>query len=163
MPLWLRSAVFILIFPGTLGGWLPWVIAGGRSAHSAAGGVMASVAASLVVAGWSVLLWCAVEFGRRGRGTPAPYDPPVALVVSGLYRFVRNPMYVGVVAAVIGQALWFRSADVALYAALLWLAFHLRVLLYEEPRLTQSFGGTYVQYCADVPRWIPRPRLVHNH
>lgn len=89
------------------------------------------------------------------------YDPPRALVTDGLYRFVRNPMYVGVLLAVLGLALWWWSRSVLIYAVGVAIAFHLRVLIYEEPRLTQSFASDFAQYRARVPRWLPRwlPRL----
>jgi len=154
MPIWIRASAFLIIAPGTIAGWLPWYIAGRKGLPS--GDVRLSQWAGLllIAAGWLVLLQCFRDFARSGGGTPAPYDPPIALVTSGLYRFTRNPMYVGVVSAVVGQAAWFLSWPVLAYAIGVAVAFHLRVLIYEEPRLAASFGGEFVAYCARVPRWV---------
>jgi len=94
----------------------------------------------------------------QGLGTPAPVLPPRHLVVTGLYRYVRNPMYVGVAAVIFGQALLFGSVRLLIYGALVWLAFFLFVLLYEEPKLRDTFGDEYLRFCQNVPRWIPRAR-----
>ena len=152
MPIWIRAAVFIAILPAAIAGWIPWVI---DRPHSGAPAVH-DAGVALVAVGWGILLWCALDFGRHGKGTPAPYDPPRALVTSGLYEFVRNPMYVGVLTAVLGWALWFWSGWVAFYFVFMALAFHARVLLYEEPALARSFGGEFARYRESVPRWIPR-------
>jgi protein-S-isoprenylcysteine O-methyltransferase Ste14 len=161
MPVWLRAVAFLVAVPGTIAGWLPWYIAGSPPLWSGNGrtGVrwLAAVIASV---GTAILLWCAAAFARRGHGTPAPYDPPVALVTSGLYQFTRNPMYVGVVAMIVGQAAWFRSAAVLIYAVVIAIAFHARVVLFEEPRLAQLFGAAYADYRAYVPRWLPHLRRV---
>jgi protein-S-isoprenylcysteine O-methyltransferase Ste14 len=153
MPIWLRAALFILVFPGTLAGWLPRYIAEPALADRPAIHLLGAV---LVLAGWTVLLYCAKEFAASGRGTPAPYDPPRALVTTNLYRFVRNPMYVGLLTAVAGFALWYWSWQVVVYGIVLALGFHLRVLMYEEPRLRAAFAKEYADYCARVPRWLPR-------
>lgn len=156
MPVWLRAVVFLIAVPGTVAGWVPWYLAGSPPFWSADGRIVVrSLAAAVAATGLAILLWTATDFVRRGRGTPAPYDPPRALVTSGLYQFTRNPMYVGVVAMIVGQALWFGSRAILIYAALAGLAFHARVVLVEEPRLTKLFGAAYVDYCAYVPRWLP--------
>jgi protein-S-isoprenylcysteine O-methyltransferase Ste14 len=157
MPIWIRALLFLIIAPGTLAGLIPWYIAGGNLRPTGDIPPIQWLGLILLVAGWAVLLWCARDFAYKGRGTPAPYDPPRALVTSGLYEFTRNPMYVGVVTAIIGQAVWFWSWQVLAYAVIVAVGFHLRVLLYEEPVLTRSFGDDYVTYCARVPRWIPKP------
>jgi protein-S-isoprenylcysteine O-methyltransferase Ste14 len=112
----------------------------------------------LAAVGAGVLLVCIVDFARKGRGTLAPVDPPRNLVASGLYRHVRNPMYFGAVALLVGQAMLFESKSVLLYAGLSWLASHLFVLAYEEPHLKRTFGAEYEEYRAGVPRWLPRLR-----
>jgi protein-S-isoprenylcysteine O-methyltransferase Ste14 len=99
------------------------------------------------------------SFGRfaiHGRGTPAPVMPPTRLVVTGLYRYVRNPMYVAVLWIVVGQALFFGSRELLAYAALFWVTVHVWVLVYEEPALRARFGADYAAYCAAVRRWWPR-------
>ena len=151
----LRAAVFVLLVPGAIGGWIPFLIAGGAepvrawTAHWVLG-------LMLVVIGWSILLWCTFEFVQRGRGTPSPQSAPTQLVTSGLFRFVRTPMYVGVVTAIAGIALAKRSLGAAIYCTAVALAFHLRVVLYEEPRLRREFGASFDEYRRKVPRWLPR-------
>ncbi len=109
---------------------------------------------AVLAAGCGALAWCAWEFYARGRGTLAPWDPPRGLVRSGLYRYSRNPMYVGVLLIVAGWAIGFRSWSLAAYAAVVGLAFHLRVLLHEEPWLARTFGADWDAYRAQVPRWL---------
>ena len=113
---------------------------------------------ALIVAGVPALLDSFARFALQGLGTPAPVLPTDRLVVTGLYRHVRNPMYVGVVTVVLGQGLLIGSARVLGYGVVLWLIFHLFVLGYEEPTLRRSFGTEYDRFCRNVPRWIPRLR-----
>src|SRR5262245_27003151 len=102
------------------------------------------------------LVECFGRFALKGHGTPAPIAPPENLVVSGLYRHVRNPMYVAVVCSIVGQALLFGSVVLLEYAGVVWLLFHVFVLGYEEPTLRQQFGSSYAAYRANVRRWWPR-------
>jgi protein-S-isoprenylcysteine O-methyltransferase Ste14 len=148
-----RAALFIVIAPGSIAGWLPWYISGWQ--RPTISGTLGIVGLAVALAGWLVLLWCARDFAVRGHGTPNPSDPPSALVVDGLYCFVRNPMYVAIVASLLGQAAIYRSSAVVWYAAAMAIAFHLRVVLYEEPKLTELFGEAYADYQRRVPRWIP--------
>jgi protein-S-isoprenylcysteine O-methyltransferase Ste14 len=110
----------------------------------------------LVLAGIPVLVDSFARFAIQGLGTPAPIAPPTKLVVTGLYRHVRNPMYVSVIAIVFGQALLFGDWRLIVYGAVFWFACHLYVTLYEETTLARSFGEAYKVFCANVPRWIPR-------
>jgi protein-S-isoprenylcysteine O-methyltransferase Ste14 len=103
-----------------------------------------------------VLLESFARFALQGVGTPAPVFPTQQLVVRGFYCYVRNPMYLAVVAIVLGQALLFGSIRVLAYGLFAWLITHLFVLFYEEPTLRKSFGSQYAAYCEHVPRWIPR-------
>ena len=96
------------------------------------------------------------DFLVSGRGTLAPWDPPKRLVVVGLYRFVRNPMYLSIMILLLGWSLFAGSWWLAAYAAVLAVSFHLRVVLYEEPRLEHNFGAEWTRYRTAVPRWIPR-------
>jgi protein-S-isoprenylcysteine O-methyltransferase Ste14 len=107
-------------------------------------------------AGVAIYGWCARDFAVRGRGTPAPWDAPRRLVVEGLYRRVRNPMYLGVLSIVAGEAVFFGSALLLGYGVLVFLAFHLRVVCHEEPALRRAFGDAYDAYCGAVGRWLPR-------
>jgi len=122
-----------------------------------------AVGAVLIAAGIPGIVDSFARFAREGRGTPAPIAPTRHLVVSGLYRYVRNPIYVGVVAVIAGQAILFADRRVLLYAALVWLAFHLFVVAYEEPTLSRTFGAEYEAFRAHVPRWIPQPKPWRPH
>ncbi len=146
----LKTVLFTIVVPGTVGVGVPYLLAGG---HRPAWGV------GLIPAGLgaAVYFWCAWDFARTGRGTPAPIDPPIHLVAHGLYRFVRNPMYIGVLLLLLGEILIYRSTAVLVYALAVWALFHLFVTLYEEPALTRKFGPAYRKYCAATPRWLPRP------
>lgn len=103
-----------------------------------------------------MLLDSFARFAVQGLGTPAPVLPTSRLVVTGLYRYVRNPMYVGVAALVFGQGLLFGNIRVLEYGVVVWIAFHLFVLGYEEPTMKATFNGEYEEFCKNVPRWIPR-------
>lgn len=112
--------------------------------------------ALLVLAGLPVLLDAYRQFALRGLGTPAPVAPPPRLVVSGLYAYVRNPMYVAIVVMTLGQGLIFNDGSALRYPFYLWAGFFLFIYFYEEPALRRKFGQHYVEYCAAVPRWLPR-------
>jgi protein-S-isoprenylcysteine O-methyltransferase Ste14 len=155
----LGAAAFLAVAPGSVAGLVPWLITRWRVGPLPPGGVALRIVGSLlIVGGLGVLLDSFARFAREGRGTPAPVLPTRTLVVTGLYRHVRNPMYVAVVGAVLGQALLLANAALVAYAALVWLAFHAFVLGYEEPTLRRSYGAEYEAFCAAVPRWIPRLR-----
>jgi protein-S-isoprenylcysteine O-methyltransferase Ste14 len=110
----------------------------------------------LIAAGWLIYLVCAFDFSSMGDATPAPIDPPKRLVAGRLYRLTRNPMYVGVLMAVLGDAIVLRSIAIVEYAAVIAILFHLFVVYYEESALRRKFGESYVQYSARVPRWFGR-------
>lgn len=110
----------------------------------------------LIAAGILPLLESAGRFVTIGRGTLVPTAPTERLVVSGLYRHVRNPMYVGVVTALVGEAILFESRDMAAYVPLIWIACHLFVFFYEEPALARRYGEQYARFKQHVPRWMPR-------
>lgn len=154
MPVWFRAVAFIVVVPGAVAGWLPWYVAGAPSDVWGASHGAWRLGALLVVAGWTALLWCAREFALRGRGTPGPWDAPRQLVITGLYRFTRNPMYVAVLTAILGQAVWFHSRQIFWYAVLAAVVFQLMVVLYEEPTLEGIFGTQYTEYRRRVRRWF---------
>ncbi len=110
--------------------------------------------------GTALLLWCVRDFYVAGRGTLAPWAPPQALVVTGLYRFSRNPMYIAVTLVLWGWALGFRSQSLAIYALAVMLTFHLRVVFGEEPWLARTHGQAWTRYRAQVPRWFRLPRRL---
>ena len=151
------SIVFFFIAPFTLAGLIPWALTHWQVASPEFAKPIAQAAgASLAAMGVLLLVDSFARFAIKGLGTPAPVFPPKHLVVSGLYRHVRNPMYVGVVSAILGQALMFASTTLAIYGAFMWLGFHLFVLGYEEPTLRETFGAEYDTFRKNVPRWIPR-------
>lgn len=151
----LQNLAFTVLVPGTVAGVVPAVLASG---HQPAGGARAVLAALVFALGLAIYAWCVWDFASFGRGTPAPVKAPERLVVRGLYRASRNPMYVGVVTVIAGWAIHFGTLALALYAALVALAFHLCVVLYEEPHLRRVFGAEYERYCERVGRWLPWPR-----
>jgi len=112
------------------------------------------VGALMIAIGTAILLWCVKEFYVLGKGTLAPWSPPRNLVMTGLYRWSRNPMYVGVSLIVFGWAIWFMSRGLLIYAVALAIAFHLRVVLGEEPWLARTHGEAWVKYRQSVPRWF---------
>ena len=155
----LGSIAFFVVAPGTFAFWVPWRITGWEMAPPLLGlTALRVVGAVLALLGLAGLAESFSRFAIHGRGTPAPVMPPTRLVVTGLYRYVRNPMYVGVLWIVIGQALLFGSRRLLVYAAAVWLAVHLFVQLYEEPALRARFGEDYAAYTAAVRRWRPRLR-----
>jgi len=151
----IATALFLLIAPGTVAGLIPWWITGWR--FSGGEWLGAEIAGALLILGAvGVLVESFARFAWKGLGTPAPVFPTRHLVVSGLYRFVRNPMYVAVASAIFGQALLFVSLRLVGYGVLVWVCFHAFVVLYEEPTLRKTFGAEYESYRVQVPRWIPR-------
>ena len=152
--LFLRALTALLVLPGTFAGIIPALIV---SVDQSRGDGHPTGMAPLV-AGVVILLWCVRDFYVAGKGTLAPWDPPKHLVVIGLYRFVRNPMYVGLTLLLIGWALIASSPLLGGYTLLFAIAFHLRVVLYEEPRLRKQFPEDWAAYAATVPRWLPRSR-----
>lgn len=151
------SGVFLVIAPGFVAGWVPWWISHWRIEPPFLGLLTFRFAGAVLIAlGVIGLLDSFVRFAVQGLGTPAPVFPARHLVVTGLYRYVRNPIYVAVLSAILGQGLVFGNATLLEYGALIWVLFHLFVLVYEEPTLRASFGSEYEEHCAAVPRWIPR-------
>lgn len=154
----LGSMLFFLIAPATVAGIVPWWITRWRVATLPFGLAQQIAGAILIAAGASVLLHAFSRFALEGLGTPAPVAPTANLVTGGLYRYVRNPMYLAVLSAVIGQAILFGQASLAIYAAALALAFVTFVRLYEEPKLRSQFGAQYDDYRKAVPGWWPHLR-----
>jgi protein-S-isoprenylcysteine O-methyltransferase Ste14 len=152
----LRSFLFLILAPGMIAGYIPLALL--RQGRQVETGVLAYLAFPLWLVGTIILLWSFWNFLVQGHGTPAPIDPPKELVAVGFYRYVRNPMYVGILATIIGHFLWFGYASLLIYAMVVFVAFHTFVTYYEEPTLKRKFGATYEKYLKDVPRWIPRIR-----
>jgi protein-S-isoprenylcysteine O-methyltransferase Ste14 len=151
-----RALLAFLALPVVVAGLVPWLLLG--SDHWRGHGT---------VLGWPVLflsgcvlLWCVRDFYTIGKGTLAPWDPPKRLVVVGLYRVVRNPMYIGVLGLVAGWSLIEGSPVLGIYTMMLAVAFHLRVVFYEEPRLARQFGSDWLRYQTSVRRWLPKTRSM---
>lgn len=149
-----KSVIFFVLAPGMVAGFIPLGLL--RIGPQVQAGPFSYLAFPLWVIGVAMLVWCFWDFLAKGKGTPAPIDPPRELVVSGLYKYVRNPMYVGVLLVIIGHFLWFGFWNLLIYAALVFLAFSSFVIFYEEPNLKQRFGAAYESYRQRVPRWFPR-------
>ena len=152
----LKSLLFLVLAPGMVAGYIPLVLL--RQGPQFETGILAFLAFPLWTIGVLVLLWSFWNFLAQGGGTPAPVEPPKELVATGFYRYVRNPMYVGVLAAILGHFLWSGSWRLLIYAVIVFAAFHLFVTYYEEPTLRKKFGTAYESYLQNVPRWIPKLR-----
>ena len=151
------SGIFLIVAPGTIAGYLPWLITRWRFAGDFGDSpLLRAAGAVLILLGAAALLECFFRFAWVGIGTPAPIAPTRHLVVSGMYRHVRNPMYVSVLTLILGQALQFGDAGVLLYAAAIWVSFHLFVLAVEEPMMRERFPEEYAHFTRAVPRWLPR-------
>jgi protein-S-isoprenylcysteine O-methyltransferase Ste14 len=147
--MFLRALIAFIALPGVVAFLVPALVVA-RSAHPSHPGALGL---AVLAAGSLVLLWCVREFYVAGKGTLAPWAPPVALVTGGLYRFTRNPMYVGVLLTLAGWAIAFRSPLLVVYVVAVAVAFHLRVVWGEEPALARTFGAEWQVYCRTVPRW----------
>lgn len=157
--LFLKNLLFSVLVPGTVAFYIPVLLGGGwRALESLPWGWRGWVAVVPLVVGSCIYLRCVWDFATIGRGTPAPVDAPRELVVAGLYRYVRNPMYLGVLLVVTGWAVLFRSGRIILYECGVALAVHTFVVLYEEPHLARRFGASYEAYRRAVRRWAPGRR-----
>ncbi|MBI2361052.1 MAG: isoprenylcysteine carboxylmethyltransferase family protein [Deltaproteobacteria bacterium] len=151
--LFFKNLVFTVVVPGTVAIYVPLLIVRDRPAGS---GVSLVVAVGLFSLGAAIYFWCVWDFAAFGRGTPAPIDAPKKLVVRGLYRFTRNPIYVGMLTILLGWTVLFNALGLLIYALCVGLGFHLFVVFYEEPHLQKLFGNSYEEYRARVGRWLPR-------
>jgi protein-S-isoprenylcysteine O-methyltransferase Ste14 len=157
----LRSLLWTILFPGFIAGYVPWRFFGldrvaVRSLTALPGLLCIGLGAVLLAA-------CILEFARTGRGTLSPVDPPRRLVVRGLYRYVRNPMYLSVTTIVLGECLLTRSTALGIYWAIWFLAVNVFVIGYEEPTLHRQFGASYDEYTKRVGRWFPRLQTGPMH
>ena len=152
----LKSLLFLVLAAGLGAVYIPFVLL--PKGPQVETGPFAYLAIPLWLASGVTVLLCFWDFTFKGRGTPNPLDPPTELVATGPYRYVRNPIYVGVLTIIIGDFLWFRSIWMLAYAVVAFLGMHLFVTLYEEPTLKAKFGLAYENYCKSVPRWIPKIR-----
>lgn len=156
LSLLLRNLIFTILHPGLVAGLIPFWILGDKvntifvqplQFYHYSGAIV-------FVIGLVILLSCIINFAVKGRGTLSPIDPTKHLVITGLYRFSRNPMYVGVTMILIGEAIFFQSNYLLIYLLFIYIAFNIFIMLHEEPRLKKDFGEEYNRYCQKVRRWI---------
>ena len=119
-------------------------------------GIVRNLAFVLWLIGTLIIIWCSVDIVRRGRGTPAHFDPPKTLIINGLYHYVRNPIYLGALMVQCGYILWSGSRLMILYFLFFVLTYHIMIIFIEESMLKNTFGAAYEEYRNRVPRWIPR-------
>ena len=154
--IWIKCLIFTLVAPATLTIYLPILLF-----HPYRWDQLTWVfwlGAAITGMGIAIYGWCLWEFAYRGRGTPAPIDPPKELVIKGLYRYVRNPMYIGIITILLGETVAFFSINLLYYTLIVFLGFNAFVLIYEEYTLERLFGESYRQYRREVSRWIPHWR-----
>ena len=153
----LGSALFFVVAPLVLAGFIPWWVTQWEFRTAFFGVDLTRILGGiLIIVGVPGVVDSFARFALEGLGTPAPIAPPQKLVVTGLYRYVRNPIYVALVTVIFGQALLFGDWRLLWYGALLWLFFHGVVVIFEEPTLKQTFDTEYESFRTHVPRWIPR-------
>jgi protein-S-isoprenylcysteine O-methyltransferase Ste14 len=153
----LRSIFFTFLFPGSVTILIPYFILGSRTTSSN-GGWIDWLGLPLMTIGAGGLIWCIWQFFVEGHGTLAPVEPPKELVVHGMYRVVRNPMYVSVLLILIGESIFFRSIGILIEAMVFLAVTHLFIVFYEEPYLKHQFGPSYENYLQTAGRWMPRFR-----
>ena len=154
MLLVLKNVLFTLLVPGIVAVVVPLLLVG---APLPAIQPVSWLGLVLIVPGLVLYLWCLWHFAMVGRGTPGPWDPTEKVVATGPYRWVRNPMYLAVLAVILGQAWLFMSLALVAYAVVVAVVVHTFVVLYEEPTLAEQFGESYIAYREQVGRWLPRP------
>lgn len=156
LSLFIRNLLFTILQPGLVAGLIPLWITGIRinNIFDEVWQLHHYIGTIAFLIGFVIMLWCIISFAVIGRGTLSPVDPTKKLVISGLYYFSRNPMYVGVVLILIGEAIFFQSANLWFYSLFVFVGFHLFAVYIEEPRLRKDFGEEYNLYCQKVRRWI---------
>lgn len=152
----LKTIIFILLVPGFLLGVVPVLVIPQIFGPTFPSGFWLWLAIPFWLIKIAFIVWCGMDFVREGHGTPIPLEPPKRLVVSGLYQYVRNPMYVGVLLIQAGTIFWFGTLVQLIYWFFLFIGFTLFIRANEEPHLRKTFGVAYEVYCQSVPRWIPR-------
>jgi len=156
MALFIKNLIFTIFVPGTVAFYIPYrILKTQLDSFVIQWGFLQYFSIPIFLTGVAIYFWCLWDFAVVGSGTPAPVDPPKHLVVRGLYRYVRNPMYVGVLSIILGWGTLYASNALLYYFVAIWALFHFVVLIYEEPVLRRKFGASYEDYCKDVRRWIP--------
>jgi protein-S-isoprenylcysteine O-methyltransferase Ste14 len=153
----IETVVATIIVPGAAAILIPYLLlalTGGTRPPET--GILEALAVIGTLLGSGMIIWVSYAFVRFGKGTPVPLDPPERFVARGLFRYVRNPMYVGAQLIILSEAVFFRSLWLLLYAFGLWLALHTFLIVFEEPQLKERFGESYLAYFHSIPRWLPR-------
>ena len=156
LSLFFRNLFFTILQPGLVVGLVPYLILGYRYSQTWKNELTALqyMAVIIFIIGTAIMLYCIGMFAVKGRGTLSPADPTKKLVIAGLYKFSRNPMYVGVMLMLVAEAIFFHSIALCIYDVFVFMAFHGFILLHEEPRLKSDFGEEYQQYMTRVKRWL---------
>ena len=155
--LFLRNIFFTIIHPGLVAGLFPFWILGTKTYKEEITehfGFHKYLAIVIFFIGLTILLSCIIRFAVEGRGTLSPADPTKRLVIKGLYKYSRNPMYVGVMLILIGESVFFSSGNLLIYSLFVFIGFNLFVIFVEEPRLKKDFTSEYLNYCKQVRRWL---------
>ena len=154
--LFLKNVIYVIILPGTVSVLVPhFLLARNHTGIPPFWGAPQYLALLLALFGIAIVGRCIWDFATVGHGTPGPPDPPKALVILGLYQYVRNPLYLGLLSLLMGETIFFSSLSLLRYMAGYWIFVHLMVVWYEEPCLLRKFGQSYERYCQTVNRWIP--------
>lgn len=156
LSLFLRNLIFTILQPGIVAGLIPFLILGKDAEYilTTSWELHHYMGLFIFTAGLIIMLTCIAGFAVKGRGTLSPADPTQKLVISGLYRFSRNPMYLGVLLLLAGETLFFQSVYLLIYSLIVATSFNLFVIFREEPRLQKDFGDAYKEYCRKVRRWL---------
>jgi protein-S-isoprenylcysteine O-methyltransferase Ste14 len=157
-----KTIIFAILAPGTVAVLMPYWLLSASSPPPLTQDIFRYFGCLPILTGTAILFLSGWNFIFIGKGTPAPIDPPKELVVKGIYRYVRNPMYLGIISILLGEALFFESKILLVYAAVVFCLFHMFILFYEEPVLKKKFGEPYREYCVRIPRWIPRILKRHK-
>lgn len=156
LSLLLRNLLFTILQPGTVAGLIPYLLVrnSGKTFFPERWTTWHFAGAFLMLVGFAILMRCILRFATEGKGTISPIDPTKKLVAKGLYRYSRNPMYLGVMTLLSGEAVFWQSLSLAIYAAVVFIGFNLFIILHEEPRLRRDFGAEYEAYFQNVRRWL---------
>ena len=156
LSLLLRNLLFTILQPGVVTGLIPYLLLrnSGKTFFPEHWTIWHFIGAILMITGFSLLIYCVLKFATEGKGTISPIDPTKKLVAKGLYRYSRNPMYVGAMTLLAGEAVFWQSLALAIYAVVVFVAFNLFIVLHEEPRLRRVFGVEYEEYFQNVRRWL---------
>jgi len=158
----IETIIATIMVPGVAVAYLPYLILSGSDIGWPPGiGFLQLFSIFGITIGLGMVCWVSYAFVSTGKGTPIPVDPPTHFVVSGIFRYVRNPMYFGALLILVSEALFFSSKWLVLYASFLWLALHIFIVVFEEPQLAKRFGESYRAYLVSTPRWLPR--IPHKH